>query len=260
MENDIKENKLKRAFSNKYLKYGLILLVGLLLGRLFFSGPSGDTHVHDHEHESADLVWTCSMHPQIRQDKPGKCPICAMDLIPLTTSGGGGDENIHPDAIMLSKEAVALANVQTTTVSRQHPVKEIQLFGTIQPDERLSQSQTSHVNGRIEKLLINFTGETVRQGQTIAVIYSPDLVNAQQELLQAQKMESVQPGLLDAAKEKLRSMKVTDDQISSFLKSGTVNPSVEIKANTNGIVVSKNVNQGDYITQGSVLLNIANLF
>lgn len=259
MENDIKENKLKRAFSNKYLKYGLILLVGLLLGRLFFSGPSGDTHVHDHEHESADLVWTCSMHPQIRQDKPGKCPICAMDLIPLTTSGGGGDENIHPDAIMLSKEAMALANVQTTTVSRQHPVKEIQLYGTIQPDERLSQSQTSHVNGRIEKLLINFTGETVRQGQTIAVIYSPDLVNAQQELLQAQKMESVQPGLLDAAKEKLRSMKVTDEQISSFLKSGTVNPSVEIKANTNGIVVSKNVNQGDYITQGSVLLNIANL-
>lgn len=64
------------------------------------------------------------MHPQIRQNKPGKCPICGMDLIPLKTSGSG-DEAVDPSAIQLSKEAVALANIQTTVISRQNPIKDV---------------------------------------------------------------------------------------------------------------------------------------
>jgi len=74
-----------------------------------------------------------------------------------------GDASIDPNAIQLSAEATALANVQTTVVSRQNPVKKVQLYGTIQVDERLSQSQTSHVSGRIEKLFVTFTGESVRR-------------------------------------------------------------------------------------------------
>ena len=123
------------------------------------------------------------------------------------------------------------------------------LYGTIQADERLSQSQTSHVSGRIEKLFINFTGESVRQGQTIATIYSPELLSAQQELLEAAKMQSVQPALIQAAREKLRLWKLTDDQIARIEQSGNVSALVEIKANTGGIVVSKKVSQGDYINQ-----------
>lgn len=247
--------------TNKYFKYSLILLVGLFLGWLFFgnssSGNAESAHNHSHE-EDEDIVWTCSMHPQIRSDKPGLCPLCAMDLTPLKSSGGGGDM-AHPDAIQISEEAIALANIQTTTVSRSQPIKDIHMYGTVQVDERLSQSQTSHINGRIEKLLVNFTGETIREGQPIALVYSPDLMSAQQELIEAHKMESVQPALLEAAKEKLRSWKVSDAQIEEFIKSGKTNPLVEIKANTNGIVISKNVSQGDYITQGSSLMDIANL-
>lgn len=246
---------------NKYTKYGLILILGILLGWLFFGSNSGSNsksaHSHSHDHEE-DVVWTCSMHPQIRSDKPGLCPLCAMDLTPLRSSGSGGDL-VHPDAIQISEEAIALANIQTTTVSRQQAVKDLHLYGTIQIDERLSQSQTSHINGRVEKLLVNFTGESVREGQTIALVYSPDLMNAQQELLEAQKMETIQPTLLQAAKEKLKSWKMTDEQINSFLESGKTNPLVEIKANTNGIVVRKNINQGDYINQGAILMDIANL-
>ena len=133
------------------------------------------------------------------------------------------------------------------------------MYGTIQADERLSQSQTSHVSGRIEKLFINFTGESVKQGQTIATIYSPELLSAQQELLEAAKMQSVQPALIQAAREKLRLWKLTDEQIARVEQSGNVSALVEIKANTGGIVVSKKVSQGDYINQGSVLFDIANL-
>lgn len=252
-----------KMMQNNYLKYGIILLVGLLLGWIIFGGTSQQNAYNEpseHKHESADEeVWTCSMHPHIKQNKPGKCPICAMDLIPLKTSGGGSGEMIDPDALQLSKEAAALANIQTTTVSRQKPVKDIQLYGTIQADERLSQSQTSHVNGRIEKLLINFTGETVRQGQILASIYSPELLSAQQELLEAVKMQEVSPDLVQAAREKLRLWKLSEEQMEAIEASGVVSPVVNIHANTNGVVVNKKVNQGDYVNQGAVLFDLVNL-
>ena len=253
-------NKFKKIINNNYIKYGLILIAGLFIGWLIFGGSSNNhNEVTEHVHEEGtEQIWTCAMHPQIRQNKPGKCPICGMDLIPLKTSDSA-DEAIDPKAIQLSKEAAALANIQTTVISRQNPIKDIQLYGTIQADERLSQSQTSHVSGRIEKLFINFTGESVKQGQTIATIYSPELLSAQQELLEAAKMQSVQPALIQAAREKLRLWKLTDEQIARVEQSGNVSALVEIKANTGGIVVSKKVSQGDYINQGSVLFDIANL-
>ena len=215
-----------------------------------------------HEGHSHDLVqdetgvWTCSMHPQIRQDKPGKCPICAMDLIPVRKGSGGG-ENSDPKAIQLSEEAAALADVQTSKVSRKNPVKTVRLYGKIAPNEQSLQSQTAHVGGRIEQLNINFTGESVRAGQTLAVLYSPELFTAQQELLEAIKMK--QPALIQAAHEKLRLWKMTNAQIEAIEQSGSVSPLVEIKANVSGIVMTKRVNQGDYVASGAVLFDIANL-
>ena len=147
-------NKLKNIFRNNVVKYGAILLAGLLLGWGIFGGGGSHDHSHDLEMEVSEqgaTVWTCSMHPQIKMDKPGKCPLCAMDLIPLKTSGGG-DDVVDDDAIQLSKEAIALANIQTSVVGHQDAIKDIQLYGTIQVDERLQQSQTSHVSGRIENL------------------------------------------------------------------------------------------------------------
>lgn len=255
--------KIKNVINNKYVTYGLILFAGLFLGWLIFSGsPSSgngsEMTEHGHDHDHGEEVWTCSMHPQIRMHKPGKCPLCAMDLIPLTTSGSG-DATINPDAIQLSAEAVALANIQTTVVSRQNPVKDIRLYGTIQVDERLSQSQTSHVSGRIEKLMVSFTGESVRRGQTIATIYSPELLSAQQELLEALKIRDLQPVLLQAVREKLSLWKLSDEQIATIERSGKVSSLIDITANTGGIVVSKNVNQGDYISTGTILFDIADL-
>lgn len=254
--------KLKDIRKNKAVSYGAVLLCGVLLGWAVFGGGSSRDRTHNHETESAGgdaaTVWTCSMHPQIRMDEPGKCPLCAMDLIPLSSSAPGSDQ-LDDEAIQLSEEALALANVQTSVVGSQSAVKEVELYGTIQVDERLQQSQTSHVNGRIEKLYISFTGETVKEGQRIARIYSPDLLTAQQELLEAAKLADAQPFLLDAAREKLHLWKVSEAQINEILESGTVSPYVDIHANTTGVVTSKNVNSGDYISAGSVLYTISNL-
>ncbi len=254
------------AFKKNSLRYALILLAGLALGWIFFS-PSGknektqetiskETQKHKH------TVWTCSMHPQIKMDKPGKCPICGMDLIPLKDSSSEDNSaTIDPNEIQLSEEALALANVQTSIVSSENPIKDLRLYGKIQPDERLMQSQTAHVNGRVERLWINYTGESVRKGQTLASLYSPELYTAQQELLETKRMsESPQKSyLLEAAREKLRLWSLTDQQIGAVERSGKVSPIVEIKANASGKVIAKQINKGDYINQGAVLFQIADL-
>ena len=261
------KNVIKEIRNHPYFKYGLILLAGIFLGWLLFSGGNREqssTQIasaeesHNHDHDTESTVWTCSMHPQIRMEEPGDCPLCGMDLIPLHTNGSG-DASVDPEAIQLSAEAVALAQVQTTVVNRQNPVKEVQLYGTIQVDERLSQSQTAHVSGRIEKLFVTFTGESVRRGQPIATIYSPELLNAQQELIEAVKMKDLQPALLQAVREKLRLWMLTNEQIARIEQSGEVSPQIDVAATTSGIVISKNVNQGDYVNTGSILFDVANL-
>jgi Cu(I)/Ag(I) efflux system membrane fusion protein len=230
------------------------VIVGLFLGWLFFhSSQTKETTpiAKEHKHE----IWTCSMHPQIKMEKPGKCPICAMDLIPLKTDVAVNDST----AVQLSEDAIQLANVATTTVSRQNPTKEIRLYGKVQADERMLQNQVAHVGGRIEKLMLNFTGEQVRKGQLLAIIYSPDLVTAQQEFIEAAKTKASQPELYHAAMDKLMQWMLSDRQIAQIEKSGKVKTNFEVYSNTSGIVTARRVNTGDHVAEGAVLYEVANL-
>jgi len=234
----------------------ITLITGIFLGWLFFHSSLIKEVKHDHSAEKTKAtIWTCAMHPQIRMPEPGKCPICGMDLILLGQSG----TTIDQDAIQMTKEAAQLANVLTSTVSKQNPVKELRLYGKVQADERLLQSQVSYLPGRIEKLYVNFTGELVRKGQTLAVIYSPDLVTAQQELLETAATKASQPALYEASKEKLHQWKLTDNQISAIENSGKVKTNFEIFANATGIVSARRVNNGDFVSPGSVLFDVADL-
>ncbi len=248
----------KNIFSNNYLKAGLLIVAGIFLGWLFFhnSGSTTNTETEVHEHsESEKTIWTCSMHPQIRKDEPGDCPICGMDLIPLTNLNAVIDDQ----AIEMSESAMKLAEVQTSVVSKGSASKDIQLYGKIQVDERLKQSQTAHFPGRIEKLMINVTGEQVRKGQRIATIYSPELVTAQKELVEALSLKDKYPALVEAAREKLRNWKLSEEQISDIEKLGEVTSTFDIFANTSGIVVDRKVNEGDYVSKGAVLFEVADL-
>lgn len=248
---------MRNIFSNQFVRYSLFLLIGLLLGWGIFHGSKSSEKVEITNSETKESeVWTCAMHPQIRMEKAGKCPICAMDLIPVTQSGGS---EIDQDAIHFTKESAQLANVETSVVSAQMPVKEIRLYGKIQADERLLQNQVSFVSGRIEKLLVNFTGETVNKAQVLAQIYSPELLTAQQELIESAKNKASQPEIYEAAKEKLRLWKLSEGQISEIENSGQVQSSIEILSTSAGIVTKKFVNKGDYVSQGSVLYEISDL-
>jgi len=240
------------------VNYSLLLILGIFIGWLSFHSSRKIEKKPDQQAEIVkSTIWTCAMHPQIRMPQSGKCPICGMELIPLTQSG---TSSIDPDAIHLSKEAVQLANVLTSVVTKQTtPVKEVRLYGKIQADERLFQSQTAHVPGRIERLSVNFTGETVVKGQVLAEIYSPELITAQQELLETVKTKQLQPELYEASKEKLLQWKLTDNQIAAIENSGVIRNNFEVVSNTSGTVTARRVNTGDHVSQGTVLFDIADL-
>jgi len=253
----MKKLKVFKIFPNKYVNYSLLLLLGIFIGWFFFHSSREIEKKPDQLTEMANTtIWTCAMHPQIRMPESGKCPICGMDLIPLVQSSSA---SIDPGSIHFTPEAAQLANVFTTVVSRQKPVKEVRLYGKVQADERLLQSQVSHVPGRIERLTVNFTGESVAKGQVLAQIYSPELINAQQELLETAKIKQAQPAIYEAAKEKLRQWKLTDNQITTIEESGSVQNTVEIFSNTDGIITALRVNTGDYVSQGTVLFDVADL-
>ncbi|WP_299009148.1 efflux RND transporter periplasmic adaptor subunit [uncultured Tenacibaculum sp.] len=241
----------------KYIVYIVILIVGVTLGWLLFGGSSeGGSYNHASETAEGNKMWTCSMHPQIMQPEPGDCPICGMDLIPAEA----GAEGLAVNQFKLTKNALALANVQTTVIGNAMSVgNTITLSGKIAENEKSNAVQVSYFAGRIERLNVNFTGEKINKGQLLATIYSPELVKAQQELLTAASLKESQPELYKAVRNKLKLWKLSENQINQIEKTGVVKENFPVYATVSGTVSEKLVEQGDYVSQGQALLKIANL-
>jgi len=254
-------NKILENITTNWQQKLIILLIGLLLGWLIFGGKTESNHSHEghqHEHEARaaeSTTWTCSMHPQIQQPNEGDCPICGMDLIPMDKSGGSSS----PALIDMNADAIKLANVQTTRVKSGQSNKEILLNGKVSIDERRISSQAIHFDGRIEKLFVNFEGEKVSKGQTLATVYAPKLISAQEELLQALKTNDSYPELTKAAEQKLKFWKLTANEIEQIKNSGKIQEYFEIKADASGYVVKRNIAVGAYAKAGSILFEIADL-
>ena len=260
---------MKKMIQNIKENYKLILIVlvaGLLLGWLFFH-PSGETpaagkntetvDTHDHDHEEATF-WTCSMHPQVRSDKPGKCPICSMDLIPLS-SLESDDGQTDPNAIVMTDAAAKLAEIQTTVVREGSPEKSLYLQGKVEPDERNISELTARYGGRIEKLFVNYTGQQVKKGEQLATIYSPELVTAQRELLEAMNYKDTRPALYKAARAKLKLWDLTDDQISAIENEGEPKTYFDVISPISGTVTMRHVAVGDYVKEGNALFQVIDL-
>ncbi len=246
-----------------YLIAAGILILGIILGNVF----SGDKNAKDATHEEGEhdyvqdpktKLWTCSMHPQIKMEKPGNCPICGMELIPMEDSKDSG-ESVASNEIVLSEEAIQLANIQTTKVVKSNAKKEVRLLGTIKPDERRLYSQVAHIPGRIERLYVNFTGEKIRKGQRIIRLYSPELISAQKELFEAIKSKDIYPQLYTASRNKLKLWKLTDNQIDAIVSSGKVQEEIDILSDYSGYVMKRNIELGDHVMEGMKLFEIANI-
>ncbi|MDQ8185498.1 efflux RND transporter periplasmic adaptor subunit [Pelagicoccus sp. SDUM812002] len=239
-----------------YSIIGFIVLIILtfLLGRC--SAPdSPSSPEHSTEINVENQKWTCSMHPQIQQAAAGTCPICGMDLIPVSKDS---DADLGPRAMSMSASSKSLADIQTTPVIRRFPEAEIRLVGKLDYDETKVKSLTARFPARIDDLFVNFIGVPVQKGDHLAIVYSPELLTAQSELLTAHRYDP-DSSAARAAREKLRLWDLLPEQIESILASGQATDRFELKAPINGIVVQKNVDAGDYVKTGQPLFKIVDM-
>ena len=241
-----------KILSNKIV-FPLILGLGIFIGWVSNTGtPPVPTEKHEH---NSSAVYSCSMHPQIRQNQPGNCPLCGMNLVKSTRLPGLTD----PNALRLSEDAQKLANIRTLKVTKTSPSITLYLNGRVLPDKRKIAVQTTHISGQIEQLLIESKGQYVKAGQIIAYVYSPDLIEAQNELFEAFAMKENQPELFEATQKKLENWKLTSAQIETILRLGEPIESFPLVSEWTGMILNKYVSKGSHIEQGTQLYEVANL-
>jgi len=250
----------------------IIAIVAFSLGS-FLSGGNSSTnedmagHNHSEAESSEPTTWTCSMHPQIQLPNEGKCPLCFMDLIPLESGDG---EELDPRQIKMSETAKQIARIETTPAVRGSAEAEIRMVGKLDYDETKVSYITAWFPGRIDSLFVNFTGIAVREGDNMARIYSPEMIAAQEELVQAikavnaissgsQVLQSTAKATVVAARDKLRLFGFSDDQIKEVEIQKEAPDHININSPASGIVVNKNVNEGMYVKTGMRLFTVADL-
>ncbi|HJL21335.1 MAG TPA: efflux RND transporter periplasmic adaptor subunit, partial [Polyangiaceae bacterium LLY-WYZ-15_(1-7)] len=245
------------------------------------SGEDGQGHGHGHGQGSeqgqgsggAESVWTCSMHPQIRSNSPGDCPICGMDLVPASSV----EEESSPARIALSERARTLARVRTARVGEGAPTANgptRRFVGRVAVDETRVRVVTSWIGGRIDRLHVRATGERVRRGQTVATLYSPEVYAAHQELLAAKRQvarlgegESTAATLarrsaeaaLEAARERLRLLGLDGATLTRLEEAERPTRAVPVRSPFGGTVLERVATQGAYVQTGAPLYRLADL-
>lgn len=256
---------LKQTFHAMGRSGWLLIAAAFVIGFLLRGGcGNGTPSAHDHSvaPAAAEEVWTCSMHPQIRQPGPGQCPICGMDLIPVSDDGGGDD---GPRRLTLSETARKLAQIQVAPVERKFVAADVRMSGKIEVDETRVRTISAYVPGRIDRLYVNYTGVTVRDGDHLVELYSPELIAAQEELLQALRSERSRPALagggsmVAAVRQKLRLWGLTETQIAAIERRGEPARQLTIYSPIGGIVLERLANEGSYVNTGTPIYTIADL-
>jgi Cu(I)/Ag(I) efflux system membrane fusion protein len=236
---------------------GVILLAGVVLGAVLF-GDGGSRRAVGSGEELAEAIergtkWTCAMHPQIQESQPGKCPICAMNLIP---AGSGGGNVAGARELVMSVAAKKLARIETVAVERRLAEASVRLVGKVDYDETKKKTISAWFPARIDRLYVDYTGIEVNKSDHLARVYSPELMQAQRELLIAAKGGR---GNADLIREKLRLWGMPEARIKSIEESGKASDQMDIDASGGGIVIHKNVSEGDYVQTGDELFEIADL-
>lgn len=241
----------------------VVVIAVLLLKSVLFPSVK---HQNNSEH-SAVQKWTCSMHPQIILDKPGRCPLCGMDLIPLETTVSGSE---LPE-LTISEESAKLMELETSVAERKFVEAEIRMVGKIDFDETRVKNIAAWMPGRIDRLYVDYTGVKVNKNDHLVYLYSPQLISAQAELLGAVRaagninaetselIKSSTRSVLAAAREKLSLLGITDEQIKQIEASGNPVDHITIYSPIGGVVIKKNATEGMYVDTGMSIYTVADL-
>jgi membrane fusion protein, copper/silver efflux system len=233
-------------------KYFMILITALFVFGSCKNKGSGKIN--------KDEYYTCSMHPQIMQDKPGTCPICHMDLIVVKKTNTAADE------IMLNEEQIRLGNIQTDSIRNGMMGDKIVLTATLNTDESKVNSINSRIMGRIDRLYYKNMGDYVSMGSHLYDLYSEELNNAKQEYIAAvEKQQALDNSIIDfnrlvqSARTKLLLWGMSEAQVNELAKTKRSSPLTSYFSNASGYITELPVLEGQYVSEGSTVVKLADL-
>ena len=248
-----------------------VVAVGLIVVALIagFVLRGGDGSGAPASAADSSQEYTCAMHPEVRMPNPDDlCPICNMALIPVGADAGAA---LGPREVSLTPEAAALINVETLPAQRRYLERPVRMVGRIAVDETRLSHITAYMPGRLDRLYVDYTGIRVRKGDHLAEMYSPQLLVSQQELILAQQSVDAMTDstsdavrrtnytLLNTAKDKLRLLGLTDEQIERIASSGDVTDHITLYSPVDGVVTQRAVSEGSYVKEGERLYTVADL-
>ncbi|MBY0479252.1 MAG: efflux RND transporter periplasmic adaptor subunit [Chitinophagaceae bacterium] len=215
-----------------------------------------------HAHEESDVYYTCSMDPQVVEQKPGKCPICKMELTVVKKSNGE-----KRDELQLSDQQMQLGNIQTDTIRTGTIGDRLVLTASLNFDQMKTSSVSSRVMGRIEKLYFKNMGDYVSKGAALYAIYSEDLNNAKQEYLLSLEQKKTFATetvidfeqLLQSAKNKLLLWGLTEAQINELAKIKKSTSLTTFFSTASGYITAMEIREGDYVMEGGTIVKLADL-
>lgn len=212
--------------------------------------------------DNSDTFYTCSMDPQVMEPRPGKCPICHMDLTPVKKTKG---EN--KDELLLSEQQIQLGNIQTDTIQTGSIGDQLVLTGTLNFDQMKTTSVSARISGRIEKLYFKNQGDYVRKGAPLFDVYSEELNNNKQEYLLAldRKKAFINETIIDfdqllqSAKYKLLLAGMTENQVNALMKNKKATPVTTFYSTAAGYITAMDIREGDYVMEGGTIVKLADL-
>ncbi|MFP4158770.1 MAG: efflux RND transporter periplasmic adaptor subunit [Desulfobacterales bacterium] len=270
-------------------------------GLLFPAGHG--QHEAEQDEQDGDVQYTCSMHPQVVQDEPGDCPICGMELVPKDeveeqeapeegerevaywrapmnpeeiydepgkSAMGMELEPVYEDELLggvnISIDPVMEQNmgIRTADVEKGPLEHTIRTYGHVTYDETKMTRVNLKFSGWIEKLYVDFTGARVKKGEPMFEFYSPELITAQQDLLEAHRNYSRRPDdsnkrVLDSVKSRFQYYEIAQSEIEEIIEQGRVKHALTIRSPYTGVVTEKNAQEGDFVKSGTTIYQIADL-
>ncbi len=222
------------------------------------SGEADGTHGISTKTMDNDIAYyTCSMHPSVKSQTPGKCPICSMTLLPIT------HKELNAGQITIDNQRRQLLGIKTGVIEKRAFTKTVRAPGTLVYDETGYTDISLKFSGWIEELFADSTGQQITLGQPLFSIYSPELLTAQEELLNASRLFTQTPHLgeplLAAAKRRLSLWDVTADQIQGIITNNAPSRHLTYAAPVSGVITEKKIVKGSHIDAGEWLYRVADL-
>lgn len=232
----------------------LALAIGGALGYFAYQPINEALHTEGQSTSSSNdpLYWVAPMDPNYKRDKPGKSPM-GMDLIPVYEEESAGGEKDPAGTVTINPAVENNLGVKVAPVRQQMLSPQIETVGYVAFDESRLWQINSRVSGWIQKLNIDAIGEKVKKGEVLFELYSPDLVRAQEELLNAKRMGKAV--LVKGAKERLISLGVDSAQINQILRSGKAKRNIAVKAPSDGVIATLNVRDGAYLSPAQTVIS-----